>query len=97
MCRCATSHRWTLGHGTSICPEACAGPRNTYTRKAVVLCPDGRRRRAWAKVADTFVSIPARCRIRGTLVQGFLTVKDAREILGESAEAETVLFFNPYQ
>lgn len=63
--------------GTFLAPEEHAYPGDSLTRKGAALCPDGRVRRVWAKVADTFFTVPAVCRIRGTYTRGFLTVETA--------------------
>lgn len=66
--------RW---YNTHLQPEEFAYPNNTYTRRGVALCEDGRFRRVWAKVADSYFTIPARCKIKGRTVTGFLTVEAA--------------------
>jgi hypothetical protein len=45
-------------------------------RRGYARCPNGKLQLVIAGLPDTFFSIPARARIRGKLVKGFLTIED---------------------
>lgn len=62
----------TFPDGTWIEGEEFAYPKNTFTRRGFVDCEDGQRRLVKCKVADTFFSIPARCKIDGKTVKGYI-------------------------
>lgn len=74
---------------TWLQPEEYAYPHGGQTRKGASIFPDGKIRRVYAGIPDTFFSIPAHARIGGRYVRGFLTVKEA--------EDEVVWIFNPYK
>jgi hypothetical protein len=54
-------------------PEKCAYPNGGQTRKGRAFYPDGRLRRVWGGIPDTYFTIPAHGRFRGGYVHGFLT------------------------
>lgn len=65
--------------GTWLECESFAYPNDTFTRRAYARMPDGSKRVVRCKVADTFSTIPARAKIAGKTVRGFLTVQGCRE------------------
>lgn len=64
------------GQSTWLEPEEAAYPRGGMTRCGRAKWPDGKFRRVWAGLPDTFYTIPAYGRVRGRRVKGFLTVDD---------------------
>ena len=57
--------RWLGGH--------------TLAKVRNAVCPDGTRRMAYATgEPDSYFSIPARIRVRGTIARGFLSLEDGR-------------------
>jgi hypothetical protein len=61
---------------TWIGPEEAAYPHGSLRRSArygVVRCSDGKLRRAKLGIPDTFFSIPARLKVSGKTVAGFVT------------------------
>lgn len=64
---------------TWIAPEEHAYPTGGQTRKGAALYPDGKVRRVWGGIPDTFYSIPAHGRIGGRYVAGFLTVREGTD------------------
>lgn len=62
---------------TYLEPEEYAYPHGGQTRKGRAFYPDGRLRRVWAGIADTYFTIPAHGRIGGRYVRGFLTCEGA--------------------
>ncbi len=69
-----------LGNGTYLAPEEMAYPNGGQTRPCRAQYPDGKVRRAWAGIPDTWFSIPAHGRIGGRYVSGYLTVADPEEL-----------------
>jgi hypothetical protein len=65
----------TFPDGTWLEGEEFAYPDDTFTRRAYAECEDGVVRLVRCKTADTYFSIPARARIDGKTVRGFLTVR----------------------
>jgi hypothetical protein len=61
---------------TWLQPEEFAYPAGGQTRKGAAVYPDGRIRRVWAGIPDTFFSIPAHGRIKRKYLAGFLTCDD---------------------
>lgn len=59
--------------GSWLEPEAFAYPGDTFSRRAYVNMPDGSRRVVRCCCADTYSSIPARVRIAGRTVKGFVS------------------------
>lgn len=69
--------------GTSLdAEEPCypSGALRDSRRRARVLCSDGRVRTATVGIPDTFFSIPARVKIKGKTVTGYVTAVDAVDI-----------------
>lgn len=62
---------------TYIQPEKYAYPRGGQTRQGRAFYPDGRLRRVWGGIADTYFTIPAHGRIGSRYVRGFLTLEGA--------------------
>jgi len=62
--------------GTYLQAEEAAYPHGRMTRRGRALWPDGKIRRVWAGLPDSFFSIPAYGRLRGRRVKGFLTVTE---------------------
>jgi len=67
-------HRYEKG--TWLEAEEAAYPHGGMKRRGLAVWPDGKLRRVWAGVPDTWFSIPAYGRMRGKYVKGFLTVDD---------------------
>jgi len=67
-------HRYA--RGTYLEAEEAAYPHGRMTRRGRALWPDGKIRRVWAGLPDTFYSIRAFGYLRGKYVKGFLTVDD---------------------
>ena len=65
-----------LPHGTYLATESDAYPHGGQTRACRAIYPDGKVRRCWAGIPDTFFSIPAHGRIRGRYVAGWVTIDD---------------------
>jgi hypothetical protein len=78
--------------GTFIAPEEHAYPNGGQTRPCRALYPDGKVRRAWAGIPDTYFTIPAHGRMNGKYVSGYLTVADWGDEDKGIAPAGTVLF-----
>ena len=62
--------------GTWLEPEELCYPRGGTTRKAYVLCPDGIKRISACGIPDTWFSIPARLRVKGQTITGYVTGKE---------------------
>lgn len=62
--------------GTWLQSEEAAYPRGGMTRRGRAKWPDGKLRRVWAGIPDTFYTIPAYGFKQGKRVKGFLTVDD---------------------
>lgn len=62
--------------GTWLQSEEAAYPHGRMTRRGYAKWPDGRFRRVWAGVPDTFYTVPAYGRVQGKRVKGFLTVEE---------------------
>ena len=67
--------------------EEYAYPNGGQTRKGMAIFPDGKTRRVWAGIPDTFFTVPAHCRVKGKYVGGFITYE------GEPEQFR----FNPYR
>ena len=61
---------------TFLEPEERAYPNGGQTRRGAAICEDGRVRRVWAGIPDTFYTIPAHARLFGHYVAGSLTVEN---------------------
>ncbi len=61
---------------TYLAPESDAYPHGGQTRKCRAFYPDGKVRTVYCGIPDTYFSIPARGRIRGKYVSGYLTIQD---------------------
>jgi hypothetical protein len=59
--------------GTWLEPEEFAYPDGGFTRRALARCADGRMHACRVSIPDTFFSIPARAKIDGVTVRGFLS------------------------
>lgn len=70
-----------FANGTYLGPEEEAYPHGRQTRRCRAECDDGRVRRVWGGIPDTFFSIPAHARIRGRYVAGYMTVDTDRNVL----------------
>ena len=75
------------GQGTWLQSEEAAYPHGRMTRRGYARWPDGKLRRVWAGLPDTFYTIPAHGRVRGKYVKGFLTV-DVHGVLVFNYEKE---------
>lgn len=64
-----------MDRGTWLQSEEYAYPNGGQTRKGSAVYPDGKTRRVWAGIPDTYFSIPAHGRIGGKYVAGFLMVE----------------------
>jgi hypothetical protein len=64
---------------TFLQSEEFAYPNGGQTRKGTAIYPDGRIRRVWAGIPDTYFSIPAHGRIAGKYLGGFLTIDDSHD------------------
>lgn len=73
---------------TSLQPEIMAYPRGGQTRKGRAIYPDGKVRRIFAGIADTYFSIPAHGRLKGKYVKGFLTRREDGEFVFNVYEKE---------
>jgi len=62
--------------GTWLQSEEAAYPHGRMTRRGLAKWPDGKLRRVWAGISDTFYSVPAYGYLRGKRVKGFLTVEE---------------------
>jgi hypothetical protein len=62
---------------TYLQAEEYAYPLGAQRRRGRAFYPDGRLRRVWAGIADTYFTIPAHGRIAGRYVHGFLTCEGA--------------------
>jgi hypothetical protein len=69
-------YRQEFLHGTWIYPEEAAYPNGGQTRKGYAIFPDGKRRRIWAGIPDTFFSIPAHARVDGKYLSGWVGIDD---------------------
>jgi len=56
--------------------EDYAYPNGGQTRKGNAICEDGKVRRVWAGIPDTFFSIPAHATIQGRYTAGWLSLDD---------------------
>lgn len=65
-----------LTHNTFLAPEELAYPNGGQTRPCRAIWPDGKVRRVWAGIPDTFFSIPSHGTLRGRYVAGFVMVDD---------------------
>lgn len=65
-----------MDNKTWLQAEEFAYPNGGQTRKGAAVFPDGKVRRVWAGIPDTFFSIPAHARIGRHYVAGFLTSND---------------------
>lgn len=69
------------GKLTNLQAENFAYPSGGQTRKGRAIFPDGKVRRVFAGIPDTFFTIPAHGRLSGRYVAGFLTVRDDGELV----------------
>jgi hypothetical protein len=60
--------------GTWIEPEAFAYPGNTYDRRVRAVCDDGKLRVLRCCCPDTAFSVPAKGRVNGRYVRGFVSM-----------------------
>lgn len=61
-------------NGTALESENAAYPHGGRTRKGIAKFKDGKLRRVYAGIPDTYFSIPANARVNGKYVSGFLSV-----------------------
>jgi len=61
---------------TFIQPEEYAYPHGGQTRKGAAVFPDGKVRRVWVGIPDTYFSIPAHARLNGRYVSGWVGCED---------------------
>jgi hypothetical protein len=59
--------------GTWLEDEAFAYPDGGFTRRVYALCADGKKRILKCSIPDTYFSIPARGRINGKYVRGYIS------------------------
>jgi hypothetical protein len=52
-----------------------------FTRRAYAVCPDGKKRVVMVSIPDTMFSIPARMKIDGKTVKGFITTPEGESVL----------------
>lgn len=71
----------TFAKGTILAAEECAYPNGGQTRPCVAECDDGKVRRVWGGISDTYFTIPAHATIRGRYVAGFLMVDTETNVL----------------
>ncbi len=64
----------TFPDGTWLEGEEFAYPKGGFTRRAYAECEDGTMRLVKCSIPDTFFSIPARAKINGKMVKGFLSI-----------------------
>lgn len=57
-------------------PEEDAYPNGGQTRRGRALFPDGKSRRVWAGIPDTYFTIPAHASVNNRYVKGYLTCED---------------------
>ena len=62
--------------GTWLEDEALCYPAGGMTRRAYALFSDGHRRVARCGIPDTFFTIPARAKVKGKTINGFLSSDD---------------------
>ena len=67
-------HRYA--QGTYLQSEEAAYPHGRMARRGRARWPDGKLRRVWAGLPDTFYTVPAYGYLRGRRIKGFLTVDD---------------------
>lgn len=78
----------TRPDGTWLESEDFAYPNGGFTRRAYAVFPDGIKRVVLVSIPDTFFSIPARARVRGNRIKGF--VSSSEESLTFTPEADHV-------
>lgn len=66
----------TFTHNTWLQDESAAYPNGGQTRKGLAIYPDGKPRRVYAGIPDTYFSIPAHGRVGGKYVRGYVHVDD---------------------
>ena len=69
----APIHNQTSANGTWLEGEEFAYPHGNLTRRCRASCQDGQLRVIYCGIPDTYFSIPARARINGQAVRGFVT------------------------
>jgi len=62
--------------GTYLEPEEYTYPSGGFLRRAKALCEDGKVRTFQCSIPDTFFTVPARGKIRGKYVRGYLHIED---------------------
>ena len=67
-------HRYA--QGTYLQSEEAAYPNGRMARRGLAKWPDGKLRRVWAGLPDTFYTVPAWGRVRGRRVKGYLAVTE---------------------
>ncbi len=71
--------------------EEAAYPNGGQTRKGAAIFPDGKLRRVWVGIPDTYFSAPAHARIAGRYVAGWVSMD--RNDLDSDAPEEAWLAF----
>jgi hypothetical protein len=59
--------------GTWLEPEEMAYPNGSFTRRAHVRFADGKLRTVLCSIPDTYFTIPARARLSGKTIRGFIS------------------------
>ncbi len=79
---------------TYVQREEYAYPNGGQTRKGHALFPDGKTRRVWAGIPDTYFTIPAHARYNGFYVAG--NIMYATTDMCDNGVPEGTLVFFPY-
>jgi hypothetical protein len=66
----------TFPDGTWLEAESFAYPNGGFTRRAYASFPDGSKKVVKVSVPDTFFSIPARAKINGKTVKGYVSTNE---------------------
>lgn len=67
-------HNLEMSDGTWLEGEEFAYPKGGFTRRAYVRLTNGTKKVVACSIADTFFSLPTRCRVKGKYTKGFLSV-----------------------
>lgn len=73
--------RQTWDRGTWLEEESAAYPHGGQTRCGAAVFPDGKVRRVWAGIPDTYATIPAHARIAGRYVAGLVSLTEDAEVM----------------
>lgn len=69
-----TARGTEYARGTFIAAEEYSYPNGAMVRPCAAVCPDGKVRRCYAGIPDTYFTIPAYTRIGGKRVKGYLSM-----------------------